>query len=226
MLRQPQEPDLGIYLKRDGSNAAAVLSNLKRYGSGEGQVWEILPGLLGQIAEGIVSVDKVAAGTKETLLFQQRWGGGETKNFYAISMSDGTLRALGVLLAIYQLARPSVVGIEEPEATVHPALRDMMTEVLVDAAGQRQILITTHSPELVDFKEIRDEQIRMVTLRNGHTVIAPLPESRREVIRQRLATPGELLRMGEIRPDDAEEAPESAEMDLFGPPLADASQMQ
>jgi hypothetical protein len=102
----------------------------------------------------------------------------------------------------------------------------MMTEVLVDAAGQRQILITTHSPELVDFKEIRDEQIRMVTLRNGHTVIAPLPESRREVIRQRLATPGELLRMGEIRPDDAEEAPESAEMDLFGPPLADASQMQ
>jgi ABC-type multidrug transport system ATPase subunit len=189
-------------------------------------VWEILPGLLGQIAEGIVSVDKVAAGTKETLLFQQRWGGGETKNFYAISMSDGTLRALGVLLAIYQLARPSVVGIEEPEATVHPALRDMMTEVLVDAAGQRQILITTHSPELVDFKEIRDEQIRMVTLRNGHTVIAPLPESRREVIRQRLATPGELLRMGEIRPDDAEEAPESAEMDLFGPPLADASQMQ
>ena len=68
----------------------------------------------------------------------------------ASDMSDGTLRALGLLLAAYQPGRHSVVAIEEPEATVHPAAAELVTQVLRDAAHERQILFTTHSPDILE----------------------------------------------------------------------------
>ncbi len=35
-------------------------------------------------------------------------------------MSDGTLRSLGLIMAVFQKQSPSVLVIEEPEATIHP----------------------------------------------------------------------------------------------------------
>ena len=71
-------------------------------------------------------------------------------------MSDGTLRVLGLFLAAYQAGHPSVLGIEEPEATVHPAMAEVVTEVLLDAAHDQQVLVTTHSPDILDYKELKD----------------------------------------------------------------------
>jgi len=218
-MREPQDPDLGIYLKRDGSNAAAVLRNLNRYGPAVKDFNETLKRLLATVTEGIVAVEDAPAGTKETLRFLQDIGLQQPAVFYALNMSDGTLRALGILLAIYQFGMSRVIGIEEPEATIHPTMIQMIMEVLLGAANEKQIMITTHSPEVLDQKELKDEQIRMVALRNGQSVIAPLSDTTRDAIRERLATPGELLRMGEVRPEDeAMNIPPKA-IDLFGPPF-------
>ena len=97
-------------------------------------------------------------------------------------MSDGTLRVLGLLLAVGQ-PTPSLVGIEEPEATVHPAIIEMIMEVLLDASNEKQVLITAYSPEVLDYKELNESSIRVVVSENGRTVIAPASEADKKIIR-------------------------------------------
>jgi predicted ATPase len=201
-LRDLQSPDAGLFLKRDGSNAASVLKRMNELGGRKHpQMFELLNMLLAEACPGIDKVATRSVGNKETLSFYQDIGLGAPVDFDALDMSDGTLRVLGLALSVLQ-PRPRVVGIEEPEATVHPALLEMIMEILMGASNEKQVLITTHSPEVLDQKELTDSQIRMVYLKKGQTVIAPLSDSSREVIRDRLYSPGELLKMGEIGRDD------------------------
>jgi len=64
-------------------------------------------------------------GPKETLEFRQTIGGAKNPwRFPAANMSDGTLRALGILVALFQpggSGRIPLVGIEEPAVALHPA---------------------------------------------------------------------------------------------------------
>jgi predicted ATPase len=197
-LRELQDPDVGDFLKPDGSNAAAVLKRLRdRYPDR----YERICRLLAKVVFGVEKVDYKAVGQKETLVFKQDVGLKDAWQFDALNMSDGTLRVLGLLLAAYQTEPASVVAIEEPEATVHPAASELLIEVLLDASHERQILVTTHSPDILDSKELLDDQIRVVTKRRGQTLIAPVAEASRQAIREHLYTPGELLRSDELEPE-------------------------
>src|SRR3990172_5716274 len=199
-LRELQEPDPGDFLKRDGSNAAAVLKRLQDEAYGNGQ-YDRLCRLLSKVVEGVEKVEYRAIGQKETLQFKQDVGAKHPWTFNALNMSDGTLRVLGLLLAVYQPGPYSVVAVEEPEATVNPAVAEVVVEVLMDAATEKQVLLTSHSPDLLDYKELTDTQIRIVTMEHGRTLIAPVSQAGRDAIRQRLYTPGGLLRPGGVTPD-------------------------
>ena len=198
-LRELQNPDPGEYLKGDGSNAAAVLKRLAE--TNEGRPYDRLCRLLSKIVEGIQKVEYQSIGQKETIQFKQDVGQKHPWTFDSLNMSDGTLRMLGLLLAVYQPGEQSVIAIEEPEATVHPAAAESIVEVLLDAARERQILFTTHSPDILDYKGLNDDQVRVVTIDGGQTLVSPLSEASRNAIRQRLYTPGELLRADELNPD-------------------------
>jgi predicted ATPase len=76
-------------------------------------------------------------------------------------MSDGTLRAFGVLVAPFQGAGNGeigrrLVGIEEPEVALHPAAASVLRDSLHDASESAQILVTSHSPDLLDADSIPD----------------------------------------------------------------------
>lgn len=213
-LRELQDPDPGDYLKRDGSNAAAVLKRLREDGS---ERYERVCRLLSKVVEGVERVEYQAMGQKGALRFRQDVGLKHPWTFDALNMSDGTLRVLGLLLAVYQPGRHSVLAIEEPEATVHPAVTEVIVQVLIDASTERQVLLTTHSPDILDHKELADDQIRVVTKEHSRTLISPLSESSRAAIRTRLYTPGELLRAGELTPGPADVAESLEQGDLFGP---------
>jgi predicted ATPase len=202
-LRELQDPDPGESLKRDGSNAAAVLKRLKETSRGNGR-YERLCRLLSKVVQGFQRVNPRSVGQKETLEFKQDVGQKHPWTFAPLSMSDGTLRVLGLLLALYQPGEPTVVGIEEPEATVHPAVAELVVDVLQDGAEERQILFTTHSPDIVDHKSLTDHQIRVVTAEANRTLICKISPSSREAVREHLYTPGELLRVGELAADVAE----------------------
>jgi predicted ATPase len=211
-IREFQVPDAGYVLNRDGSNVASVLKNLKRW-SPRRFDYDRLVRLLSEVAAGIEWVHDRPVGTRETVLFKQDIGLGEPTFFDALNMSDGTLRVLGLLLAVGQ-PTPSVVGIEEPEATVHPAIIEMIMEVLLDASNDKQVLITTHSPEVLDYKELKENSIRVVVLKNGRSSIAPASETDKKIIREHLYSPGELLRIGELNPAEEPASADGESRDL------------
>ncbi|MDP3062030.1 MAG: AAA family ATPase [Chloroflexota bacterium] len=214
-IRELQVPDAGEILKRDGSNAAAVLREVQRRKS---ESYMRLCRLLSKVVPGTSNAEYLSLGQKETLRFKQDVGDKAPWNFNALSMSDGTLRALGILLAVYQVSTPTLIVIEEPEATIHPAALDVIIDILKEGASYSQTLITTHSPDVLDNRKIRDDEIRIVELQKGRTIVAPASSLSRQVIRDRLYTPGELLRMEQLQPDMEAVELQTKQLHLFGSP--------
>ncbi|MCC6552750.1 MAG: AAA family ATPase [Polyangiaceae bacterium] len=71
-------------------------------------------------------------------------------NVHQIGASSGTLRMLALMTALFGETNTSLVGIEEPENHVHPAALKAFAEYLRDASERAQIVVTTHSPLLLD----------------------------------------------------------------------------
>ncbi len=203
-IRDLQSPDAGELLLRDGSNIASVVAQIGRADRGaKARIEEYL----GQVVTGIRGVDVKVIGPKETLEFRQSVAGAENPwRFLASSMSDGTLRALGVLVALFQsLASRSgkilVVGIEEPEVALHPAAAGVLLDSLRDASHRVQVLVTSHSPDLLDDEGLSAESILAVTAQDGITSIVPVDETTRQALKDHLYTAGELLRLNQITAD-------------------------
>lgn len=132
-------------------------------------------------------------------------------------MSDGTLRVLGILLAVFQVSPSTLIAIEEPEASIHPAALDVLVDILkAGARSKTQILITTHSPDLIDNSNIEDNEILAVESVKGNTIIAPIAGIPRNMIKEHLYTPGEMLRSGELEPDREEATKSAKQLRLFG----------
>jgi predicted ATPase len=98
----------------------------------------------------------------------------------AHEISGGTLRLLAFLTALYQKETPSIICFEELENGVHPWLLHKMMELLkiVSTEGINgkpvQVLITTHSPLLLNYVE--PYQVRAVELdHEGKTQVHALP---------------------------------------------------
>lgn len=212
-IRQLQDPDPGEVLARDGSNAAAVLREIDNRDKDR---YQRLCRLLAKVVPGTSQAAYAPLGQKATLKFKQDVGDKAPWSFEALNMSDGTLRALGVLLAVYQVSSPSLVAIEEPEATIHPAALDVIMDILKDGTARSQILVTTHSPDVLDNRKISDSELRLVSSQRGRTSIAPVSETTRQIIRDKLYSAGDLLRMEELKPDET--AALTKQPSLFGTP--------
>lgn len=220
-IRDLQPPNAGEVLLRDGSNLASVLNLLSVDSpSAKAQVVE----LLSKVVPGVVDVTARHVGKKETLEFRQKVGENEAPwRFLAENMSDGTLRALGVITALLQSsnggARKKVplVGIEEPEVALHPGAAGVLRDALTSASRHTQVIVTSHSPDLLDDKSISDDNILAVINKNGQTIIGPVDAAGRSSIRDKLFTAGELLRLSQLTPDVAEvQATPESQLDLFG----------
>lgn len=185
-------------LRRDGSNAAAVLRTLQNT---DPDLYDGLCRVLGMVVDGLERVEPAALGHKETLAFKLDVGETHPFTFGPQSMSIGTLNVLELLLAAYQPQRPSLLAIEGPEETVHPGAAGILAQVLIEVAHYEQVLITTHSPDILDIPEIKDDQIRVVVMRRGNTAIAPASPVSRQAIREHLFSAGELLRSDELNAD-------------------------
>lgn len=205
VIRELQAPDPGDVLKRDGSNLASVLSVLEREHE---YSHDRIINLLSKVVPGIKGVEIKPVGKKTMIEFRQQVGTNKDPwRFPAENMSDGTLRALGVLTALFQSSNGRAtsvpfVGIEEPEVAVHPGAAGVLRDGLLVASQSTQIAVTSHSPDLLDDKDIHDNSILAVVNHNGETIIGPLDEAGRTAIRDRLYTAGELLRINQLTLDE------------------------
>jgi predicted ATPase len=215
-MRELQSPDAGELLHRDGGNIASVIGRLAAENVAEKERSETF---LNRIVPGILSVDRTVLGPMETLEFRQDVEGAEHPwKFIAASMSDGTLRALGTLIAISQLSKPAgrvrLVGIEEPETALHPAASRALVSALAEATAHTQVIVTTHSTDLLAAMEFEPERVLAVASVKGETWIGSLDHASTDAIKNHLYDAGELLRMDQFEPDPSD-LQRQAQMELF-----------
>ena len=74
--------------------------------------------------------------------------------------SDGTMKLLAYLTVLYDPEPPRFIGIEEPENFLHPKLLPELAEECRAAAERSQLLITSHSPFLLN--AMRPEEVRIL----------------------------------------------------------------
>ena len=202
----PQMPQASDVLADHGENTAAVLAELARLAP---ERKERIEQYLQAVVPGIVGVNHVSRGRQETLEFRQQVSGAtDSWRFDAHTMSDGTLRAVGLLVALFQHASEPwdwapVIAIEEPEVALHPAATAVLLDALREVSRNTQILVTSHSPDLLDHKEISPETLLAVASLNGNTIIGGPDPASVDAIRERLYTAGELLRMDQLEPEQS-----------------------
>lgn len=68
----------------------------------------------------------------------------------ATRLSDGTLRFIALLTILCHPNPPPLVCIEEPELGMHPDIIPEIAKLLVSASKRTQLIVTTHSKNLID----------------------------------------------------------------------------
>lgn len=193
-MRQPRPDSNDPFLTESGSNIAEAIEQLRNR---KDNSLEDVRSSMSQLVPGLVEIAAPKVGHFRTLEFSQRQVEGGVANFTAMEMSDGALRALGILVAAKQMDADSSLIIEEPEVHLHPGATAVLFEVLKQASERGAVLITTHSPELLD--AAKDEEILVCDYRSGVTRIGPLASEQRQVVRDGLFSVAELMRTTPLR---------------------------
>jgi predicted ATPase len=184
-LRQPQKYNPEKPMLRHGENWVSILQD-QPADTWKPELVSALKRLAGDIED--VKVAKAAgylvAQFLHTSTPRRKW-------FAADQESDGTLRVAGIVSALLQQPPLTVVGIEEPELTVHPGALPLLVDFLRQATRQSQVIITTHSPELLDLLEA--DEVRVVERRDGVTTVGRMLESQAKAVREGLMSLGELM---------------------------------
>lgn len=199
-LKEMQDPDSGVALKPDGGNAASVLQELMRDKTSE--IREEIFQFLEAIVPGTSAVTPKKHGNKLSLSFTQKWAENKQLTFDAFSMSDGTLRSVGLIMAVFQKPSPTVLVVEEPEATIHPGALGAVLDLIRRAAKTMQVVVTTHSPELLDASWITDSNLRIVAWQDGASHLLLPSAATREAMRNHLMGAGELLRSNALHAEE------------------------
>lgn len=128
--------------------------------------------------------------------------------FGPTAMSDGTIRAAGLLAALFQPSaqdgRVRLIGVEEPEIAVHPAAAGALFDALAETSERVQVIMTTQSPDLLDREDIDPSIVRVVGIREGATVVGGIDTPSLGILENKLATVGQLLRGGQLSPKAGE----------------------
>lgn len=202
-LKKPALPDRESKLMESGDNWASVIKALKRSPRGRDaleRIYDAMRAVLPTFEE--VNIQTV--GSYLVPLFKFRTEG-ETSlaSFDPVQLSDGTLRLFGILLAAYQLPRPKLLVIEEPEQTIYPGALAVLADVFKEIGRSTQVLITTHSPHLVQFFE--PSQVRVAVMHNGVTQIRTIHPHQMEAVNEGLLSLEEFMTTEGLRPDDREQ---------------------
>ncbi|SUA32571.1 Putative ATPase [Mycolicibacterium smegmatis] len=191
-----QEPSSTEIFESDGSNVASIFESFDK--TTRQEVTE----RLAAIVPGIVSIEVARLADKLTLRFKQASSdGAPAREFLAKQMSDGTLRAFSILVALLQDKQSGLLVIEEPEIAIHLGALSTLVQLLRSETEQTQILITTHSADIVDALPL--DSLRVVWYEKGASNVAELAEHTKIPVRNGLITPGQLLRSDALDPQIA-----------------------
>lgn len=145
----PNEPKLATtisgkaQLDPDASNLAIVLNKLFRKPESKRSLLNILSDVLPFVTD--IAPERYSDGS---IFFGIAESYTPNVRFPAHLLSDGTVNLVAVIVALFFEERRLLV-IEEPERNMHPALISKLMAMIGDASRRKQIILTTHSPEIV-----------------------------------------------------------------------------
>jgi predicted ATPase len=187
-LKRPQTYSPARPMDRHGSNWVSILKD---------QQSAIEPELVAALQKLTGDIEALRVAQFATYLVVQfrhasTSGGKAGKWFDTTQESDGTLRVAGIVTALLQTPPLPFIGIEEPELTIHPGALPLVYDFLAQASSRSQVIVTTHSPELLDLVDADD--VRVVLRKDGVTTVAPMEEHQKSAVKSGLQSLGEVLR--------------------------------
>lgn len=165
-VRRPQDPSLPEdVLLENGANLGLILQRIKR----NKETRERFRLYSSAVLEGFENVDVGIEGGFVKIFVE------ESGNLIPASrLSDGTLRYLCLLAVLCNPDPGPLVCIDEPELGLHPDLINTVADALRFAAQRTQVIVTTHSVDLVDAFHDRPETIVVCEKHDGGTTLSRL----------------------------------------------------
>ena len=140
--RRPQPTDGPVdFLEEDFSNLALVVNKLQ-----EQRLKPSMDEYLQRFDEDYESLHARVYGNAIQLAVNEK---GQSGPLPATRLSDGAIRFIALLAILCDPKPPPLVCIEEPEIAMHPDSLWLVKELLLAASERTQIIVTTHSTELV-----------------------------------------------------------------------------
>lgn len=165
-IRGPQLLRAGLQLARDGSNLASVLHSIQTL---HPAVWDDVCDVVRTACPGFRRVSFPPEGGDGRIVLRWFEDPFATEHgFSANVLSDGTLRLLMLVAILLSPDPPPLVCIDEPEVGLHPDWIALVGELLQSAAERTQLIVSTHSPELVS--AVKPSQVVVVEKEAGRTV--------------------------------------------------------
>jgi len=162
-VRSPQQLDqLDDHLDEEFSNLVLFLRRLKDMQG----VSEAILARLKDLYQGVTDYDfhvDTDGGTVQLVLQEG------SARIPAKRLSDGTLHYLCLLAILCDPNPPPLICIEEPEIGLHPDILPKLADLLIEASGRTQLIVTTHSDALVDAMTSRPESVVVCEKRDGQT---------------------------------------------------------
>jgi len=137
-------------LEKDGSNLAIVIKNILEDPAKKAEFLTLIHDTLPFVED--VEVEKFM---DMSLFLKLKEVYSRNKYLPASVVSDGTINIMALIIALYFEKRPVTV-IEEPERNIHPYLISRLVEMLKDASRTKQVIVTTHNPEMVKHVDLGD----------------------------------------------------------------------
>lgn len=188
--RMPQKLDLPEdFLLEDCSNLGLILNDLQ-HRIGSRKIVENLQKFYEPVTDITI---KIAGGTVQIFLHER----GLNQPIPATRLSDGTLRYLCLLMILLHPTPPPLICIEEPELGLHPDIVPTIAQLLIDASQKTQLIVTTHSDDLISaLSEIPESILVCEQDERGSRIRRLEPKKLKDWLEN--YSLGDLWRMGEI----------------------------
>ena len=180
-----------------GENVNAVFDDIK-YDLTRLDSWNRINEVIRVINDSIETIDQ--SERKGTISITRRIGNVSIP-LSIRSESEGVRRFFAHLLAFHQKPPKQIMIFEEPEKGIYPAAFAALAGEMKNcySCGQGQVVLTTHSPEMLDLFE--PENVRVVEMKDGITRIGHISKDQMEALRENLLYPRELLTVEDARLD-------------------------
>lgn len=143
LMKKPSALTAITNLEEDGSNIANILQNLLKNKTTRKRLENLLKDCLPFI-ESISTENRFDKSVSYKI--KEKYS---SKALYSHFLSDGTVNILALIIAMFFDGSSSVLIFEEPERNLHPQLMSRLLEMAYETSKEKQIIITTHTPEML-----------------------------------------------------------------------------